>query len=280
MNQKNYNFKILKSSGNLWSSDNARILSAELKEQQCKIQVFQHGGSYGLKNDTVNFFDKYLSDIFYCWGPPLSKKEKRIHPLELSRINNINKNYNNRIIVPISLPSHLLKEISSGYACQVYDIYLNDLDIFLKNLDKPILEKVTLRLQPQNFKNIFSRKELIKYFSKKYKEIEIIEPEHNFKEDLKNYKFCVITIDSTTFLETLSSNIEFICFWRKNYTILHNKFKKIYNKLYSSNLFFEDPKIAAEMVNKIFFEKSKNHKKNNEKIISYLRKELCNLPHS
>lgn len=281
LNKKKYNFKVLMSSGAIWSNDIARILSAELKERKCKIKIFQHGGAYSLKNDIINFFDKYLADIFYCWGPPLSKKEKRILPIEINKMANINKSYNDRIIMPLSLPSHLFGPLSSGYTNSVYDIYINDLDIFLENLNQQILKKITLRFQPQLYKNIYSRKEIIKYFSKKYKDIKIIEqPKYSFKKDLINYKFCIITLDSTTFLEALSSNIKFICFWRKDFNVHHSKFKKIYNKLYSSNLFFDEPEKAAKYVNKQFLKKNGDCQKKDTNLISYLRKELYNSHYS
>ena len=38
---------------------------------------------------------------------------------------------NDKIILPMSLPSHILSPISSQYGGSVYDIYVSDLNIFL-----------------------------------------------------------------------------------------------------------------------------------------------------
>jgi putative transferase (TIGR04331 family) len=280
INPEKYKFKLLQSSGELWANDYARILAATLKEQKCKTEIFQHGGAYGSIRSTINFFDKYLADKFYCFGPPLSKKEERTKSINLIRNNNINKSSNNRIILPLSLPSHLLTTISSDYAAEVFDLYLKDLVIFLKNLNESNLKKITLRLQPQPFNKIYGRRELKRYLSKKFKHIEIIEPMHGFKEDLKIYSLCIVTIDSTIFLETLCSNINFICFWRRDYNKLNNKFKKIYNRLYSSKLFYDDPALAARYLNENLNENCGLNLINKNQLQIYLKKKLCNIYHS
>jgi putative transferase (TIGR04331 family) len=276
INLEKYKFKILQSSGEIWSNDYARIFAATLKEKNCKTEVFQHGGAYGNLNNNVVFFDKYLADKFYCLGPPLSKKETRNRSINLSRLENINKNSNGRIILPLSYPAQFVGGLTSAYYGEVYDLYYNDLNIFLKNLDENILKKVTLRFQ-HNPDNLYGKKELKSYLSKKFKNIEIVEILSGFKQDLKVYSLCVVTYDSTIFLETLVSNINFICFWRKDYNKNNNKFEKIYNKLYSSKLFYEDPILAARYLNENFNQNSELNITNQNQLKIFLKKGLCNI---
>jgi putative transferase (TIGR04331 family) len=276
LNLKN-NFTIVKNIGEIWSNDYSRFLVAE-KLKDIKIISYQHGGSYEAKLDMVQYYERRICDEFLCWGPIKNKnKEKKIIPINLQRIKNCNLSKINKIILPMSLPSHILSPISSQYGGSVYDIYINDLNIFLNHLDSEVKKRIVIRLQPQSYKNIYGRSKIIKDL-KQNNHVEIIEPNYNFKKDLINYSFCVTTVDSTNFLETLVSNIPFICYWNKNFTIHHSKSKNIYNRFYKSKLFCDSPIKASNELNKIFFNKEKFWR--SKSIINttkYLRKNLCNI---
>ena len=276
LNLKN-NFKIIKNIGEIWSSDYSRFLVAE-KLKDVKIITYQHGGSYEAKFDMVQHYEKKNCDKFLCWGPIKNKKkEKKIIPTNLKRIKNCNQSNIDKIILPMSLPSHILSPISSQYGGSVYDVYISDLNIFLNYLDKEIKKRIVIRLQPQSYKEIYGRSKIIKDLKQK-NQIEIIKPNYNFKKDLINYSFCVTTVDSTNFLETLVSNIPFICYWNKDFTIHHDKSKNIYNKFYKSKLFYDNPIKASKELNKIFFNKKRFW--NDKSIVNttkYLKKSLCNI---
>ena len=274
----NYNFLIKRQvffdDGVLVNSDYAKIFIANAKKNSAiRFNMMQHGGGYHNKLNSYVLMEKNLSDKHYVWGKPIYSNQEQFLAPQIKHFLNINNSNSEEIIIPVSLPALFAKNMSASISGKCYENYFLDLIIFLTNLNYNIRKNVIVRFPPGA--KILDYDLLIK---KRFPEIKLDYGHRPFKIQLIKSKIAICTVDSTTILQSLVSGIPTIFFWRSNYF----ESKKFLNKefLYfkKKNVFHNDPKRAAEFINK-------NHQKliilwreikNNKNFKSFLKK-TCNL---
>ena len=188
--------------------------------------------------------EKEISDIHYIWGKPIFKNQKQFLSPHIKSFINLPKKYEKRIIMPISLPGLFTKNMSTVIGGKSYEHYFNDLILFLSKLKPSILDKLVFRFQ--NETKYFDYDKIIK---KKFPSIKISYGKESFKSELMRCNLCICTANATTILESFTSGVPTIMFWRKNYYQGANYIEKNFASFSRDKIFYNDPIKAAKYLN-------------------------------
>lgn len=225
--------------------DIAKFIVAKLKENKNnKFNMMQHGGGYCHKINSNVLMEKEISDIHYTWGKPIFKNQKQFLSPQIKSFINLPKKYERRIIMPISLPALFTKNMSTVIGGKSYEHYFNDLILFLSKLKPSIIDKIVFRFQDGS--KYFDYDKIIK---NKFPSIKISYGKEPFKFELMRCNLCICTANATTVLQSFTSGVPTLMFWRKNYYESANFLKRNYALFSKDKIFYDDPVKAAKYLN-------------------------------
>jgi putative transferase (TIGR04331 family) len=226
-----------------------KIWLAEKKEN-LKIRFIsgQHGGTFFISK--YHFHEDHqirISDNIVTWGysEKNSYYKKAFNFLTSGKkISPKNKN-DNVLFIQYSIP-RFSTILNSSYAGPQHSLYLDGQFLFLKKLNKKVMNNLVLR--PYKFDFGWDN---IARFKNLYPGIRIdnnIDIHNSFKKS----KIIVSTLNGTTFLQSLNLNIPTIIFFDKNFDQINNKALPYFKILKKVGIFFDSPELAAIQINKIF----------------------------
>ena len=233
-------------------NDQVRFLSAYLIEKKRKIIRLQHGGNYWIYK--YNFFTNFevRNCTYYLpWGKYHNKNKKCIifgysNDLLISDKNfNIKKN-KSKCLIFLDRGKQFHRAWNSGFFKNL-DMK-NNLNINLSPLLKKINNKdfkknIVLRMHKSN-------EDFKKHIKENYSNYEISDYDKNLKRILDNSKITVHTYFSTSFVDTIISNIPSILITKID-TNVYNKFsKKILISLMKNHIVFESPTLLYKFIEK------------------------------
>ena len=254
------------SSNALWYNSQFQFYTAfSVEQNNSKLIYAQHGGTYGISRFSwPEDYEIKTSDKWLSWGW-LDKDKSR----NVTRFFSIKKKFNKNNKKKINL-LFLLKQrkqffhsLESSSGIESYDEYIKFQSKFLFSLNDKI-KKITLLRIGNNYPisniDIYSNlKNKFKFYS-----------EGSLEEASNKSKLLVHTINSTTMLEGLMSNIPSIILLNKKNNLFRNGSQKFMRDLVSAKILHHDPIAAAKFIGQMWTKDNVNtwwFSKKNQKII-------------
>ena len=238
--------KIIFSSGSLWYDTIFSYQVAKALENKAKLIYGQHGGAIGMsKYHWPEQHEIKISDYYLTWGwnDKNNSKVKRFYFLKKSEQLLSQKE---DLLIPLRLRKRYFHSLESSTATETYSDYINNLSIFLEELNKKVLKKTILRL-PYKTNKISD----VDYFSSLNKKYTFYRSDSFYKACFKS-KLVLHLSNSTPFLETISANIPSILIIDKIKNPVRSDCEQIFSILYKENIIFYDFKKAAKFINSIW----------------------------
>ena len=206
--------------------------------------VGQHGNNYFTCIHNNYLSELNYSDKFLSWG--YQKKERIKSLFNFKTLNKrISYKSNGKLIIVFdhldSCPDnlYLTPNIISKHILSITSV--------IKRLDKSIRKDTILRLNRSFYKEIYGLKHfnLLKDIG-----ITIDDGKKNMNELMKEARLCLITYDSTGFLENYIYNIPSIIFLNKNYiNCINNEFYSKYKELQKNEILFDEEENLTKHIN-------------------------------
>ena len=240
--------KIFSSNG-LWYDSFFSYYTALLNEKGSKIIYAQHGGSYGVaKYSWQEDHEKKISDKYLTWGWKTNNYYKNLKTFNIL-IKNKKYDWNkkkDKFLVLLKHRKVYLQAPDTFAACESHKDYLEYLYPFLNSLNNNIKKKMILRLTFKDYKtNNFD-------FYMNFKEQFNFSRKNTLEEACDEAKIVINTCNSTTFLETIGSNIPSILVINKKNNPVRAEAEKRFNILYENNLIFYDSHKATKFINDLW----------------------------
>jgi putative transferase (TIGR04331 family) len=222
----NKNPKIIFTSNAYHGDDAFKIWCAEKKEKGSRIIIGQHGGITGLSlNNQSEDHQLKIADVYCSWG--WSRKGFhnicKMPSLQLSQIS-IKPKQNGKILLVLpSYPKYFYQNFNVPISGQS-KYFLYDQIKFVQRLNENLRENIFIRTQGNDVDelSIISKAKLDKF---------LVQNKIKLSKQLSKYKLCLITYNSTTMLETLSSNFPSLIVLDPKYFEIREEAKDILNKL-------------------------------------------------
>ncbi len=239
--------KFIFTSSAYFSNELFKIWIAEQSLNHQKIYISVHGGHHGTALFNLpGLMTERIADKFFTWGwsenilPSPKASELKIRKNKY-KINN--KKF--KICFVVYNSNKFSSCITSSPTSSNFLDYLEDHEIFIKSLNKIIVNQLTVR-----FKRLNSSWDLKNF----YKNLSVKQfSQFNEKDDLKDlvnkFSIFICAYDTTMVYELLTLNVPTILFFDEKFWRLNKKTKKMFYKLKKVNLFFESPKEIAQFLN-------------------------------
>ena len=226
---------------------NFKICFAELIQNNCKINVLEHGG--GLPHRGINFdFEEKIYSKKYVWFKKHNLNQKQyLHKTlkyEYYNIRHNSESINNKAIVITTLyPKYFSKMSFTRHNFNYFHGFLI-LNKFINKLSKTKQNKIYLKAHPGSNKQYYLDPTLD--LLKNNKHLKIINKKENFKKVLKENKLIICTSPETTFTLSMLSGAPTILLFNMKNISMHQKVKKIFKDLIKVKILFIDPIKAAK----------------------------------
>ena len=233
-------------------NDQSRFLSAYLIEKKRKVIRLQHGGNYWIYN--YNFYTNF--EIRNCtyylpWGKYHYKNKKckifgYSNNLLINERNfNIQKN-KSKCLIFLDRGKQFHRVWNSGFFKNLdmkNELNRNLSPLLNKINNKDLQKNIILRMHKSN-------ESFKKYIYENYGDYKIYDFDKNLKIILDNSKITVHNIFSTSFVDTIISNIPSILITKIDSNV-YNKFsKKILISLMKNHIVFESPSLLYKFIGK------------------------------
>jgi len=222
----NKNPKIIFTSNAYHGDDAFKIWCAEKKEKGSKLIIGQHGGVMGLSlNNQSEDHQLKIADVYCSWG--WSRKGFhnicKMPSLQLSQISLQPKQNGKILLVLPSYPRYFYQNFNVPIAGQSKSFFCDQIE-FAQMLNKNLRESIFIRTQGNDIDelSVISKAKLDKF---------LVSNRIKLSKQLSKYRLCLITYNSTTMLETLSSNFPSLIVLDPKYFEIRNDAKEILNKL-------------------------------------------------
>ncbi len=239
--------KIIFTSNSLWYDTKISYHVANLIEKKkSKLVQGQHGGAMGLvEHHWPEMHEIEISDFFLSWGWNKSKNRKIKKFFILKNLQKYSKKKEN-LLIPLKPRKRYFHSLESSSGTESYRLYIKNIDLFLKRLNRQAINKTILRLP---FKNLDIKD--IDFFSDLKRNYNF-HSKDNFNEACEKSKLIIHASNSTPLLETLSANIPTILILDKYQHPIRSDCKKYFELLNQNNIIFYKTELAANFVNKIW----------------------------
>ena len=261
---ENYENLVLKSKRKFWPkkpnvifTSNAHYMDEvfkiwtanKIKDHNSKLVIGQHGGHWG--QGLFNFTENYelsIADKFLSWGWS-EKNKKNIYPVGIIKpiIPTKKDNLKEKMIFMLLGTDRYSHNLQSIPISSQWINYFDNQVTFLKNLKDIIRNKVYFRLYPHDY-HWNQKKRLEDNISNP----NIFDKNLNYFDTFLDCKLAISGWNSTTFLETLASNIPTIIFWDEKYFELRTSAIDDFEVLKKANIYFDNPTNAANHINSIW----------------------------
>lgn len=215
--------------------------------------IFQHGGGFGVLdiNDEEDLITE-TADFFNTWGWAKTSNSTNTQYRvtgsdQLNKIKKLTCVTNSEIICPLSEWSPMIYRFFNGYHGHAQLDYFDMIKHIIDSLPQNISENFKLRLQPGK-RGWRVNESLFNYGLKK----NILNRKGTFIDDLRLSKIAFITTNSTTLLESLSSNIPTILFLDPSFYPINKFAKQNYDFLHKAGILHYDIDEALMKLKLIF----------------------------
>ncbi len=231
-----------------WFDDNFKFWLSNNLNKESKYCIYQHGGTYGTTDYIFQqeYIEKRTCDKFISWGWKYNNSTtiKGSMPFFIPIINfSIKENL--LIICP------RVKMYSKGDPWDSFHWnkkFLADSLNFIVSTKKLKNCKVKFRTHPSQ--NRFGIN-IENYFSEQGQRI-VIDQNRSLKKSISRAKVCIVTINSTSFLECLVLNRPTIAFWNQSILKTNKKAKPYFDKLIKAKILHESSEQAYKHLNKVW----------------------------
>ena len=224
--------------GNHFFDDDICILASELKENNKKFIIFQHGGLFGLREDSIlEDFDKLYGDKRYYWTNKSGLGDNYLSRFPIRK----KKNYHNitlmctRIGLTTNYRSEIITEKDNPFLSKTYDIY--------KFLKPSLREIFYVRLFPKERMKVLQKKEWLNSTNNKVKFI-------NKRKEIFSSKIVILDQISTAFFEMLKMDIPFLIQEDIKNVNFNKKYQKLFYDIKKIGLVFNDYYELSTFINK------------------------------
>ena len=235
-------------SANSWYNDDLFKLWAASLIGKSKFLGIQHGGTYGASRYLIDEkYERRITDYYLTWGWS-SHGDNNLIPFGSTKLLNYKKsnlNSDDILFVMTTKPK---------YFCDLRFLphetisYIEDQEIFLKNISNSSLSKFRIRPYPSE-----NQDKYLNLWQEYNKNIRIDCKGEKFLDSLNNCKLFVVDHLMTTYLESLKMNIPTIIFLNKKYPngLLSIRASKAFQKLEDVGILYYSAKCAAIAINRI-----------------------------
>ena len=242
--------KVIWTSNSGYNDELFKVYVAEKAEHGSSLVIGQHGGHYGVA--LWSFLEDHelkISDRYFSWGwsekhkPTIKPLGQLIQKLPLGVNHSIQKHL---LLVTASIPRYSYFMYSFIVSKQWLD-YLEDQFAFCKSLPADLRSALKVRLYSHDFG-----------WDQKFRwmehlpEVKLDSGEKKIDAFFRECRICVSTINSTTFLESLSMNIPTVIFWNPNHWELRDSAKPYFEALKEVGIFHETPLSAAQHISSVW----------------------------
>lgn len=237
--------KFIFSSNSFYFNDFFKFWIIEiLKKKKTKLITGQHGGSFFISRfNWQELHQKQISDFIVTWGYK-SNKFKQLFNYKVSN-KRIKFNKQGKLLI-VNYEINRFSMIHNVNTNFVYSKYLERQLSFLEKLNKNIFVNTIFRNHPSDY-GLEVRDRITNIFpSITFDKI------HDFKNSLNKKRICYISLNSTTYLETFSLNFPTIICFDEKVDLIREEVKKDFTLLKKVGIYYDDPKLAAEQINKIW----------------------------
>ena len=243
------NPKVIWTSTSYFMNEVFKFWAAEKVDNGVPLVIGQHGGHYG---QGLFSFSEYhelkICDHYLSWGwQDLDDKVIPVGAL-ISPIKNKNKKIQNKstLLLISSAPRYSFGLMSMPISGQWVDYFDNQME-FYENLPKNISNNVTVRLYPHDYEwSQFSR------WRDRFPNSKIDECKVDFNKVLANTKLFISGWNSTTYLQSMMSNIPTVIFWDSKYFELRDSSTELFDQLRKVGIFHDNPTSAVRHVDYIY----------------------------
>ena len=231
-------------------NDEFKFWAAEKIEKGTILNIFQHGGGYGIGKWMSNEeLEISVSDNFYSWGW-VSKEHKMVKKLGVLKDNIFKKrskfNQDYALLILGTNIRYSYKLYSETISKQWLN-YFTDQKIFINALSLELQKKLKVKLYPTDY----GWNDHIRYIDE-FPEISFENGSTSLKKLSKESRVIISTYNSTTFLETLSANIPTIIYWDPKFWELRDSAIPYFEKLKKDGIFHDSPLSAAIKLNNVW----------------------------
>lgn len=238
------NPKVIFTGGAYINDDFFKLWAADKIEKGVKLIIPQHGGNFGMT--PFSFYEKHqisISDMWLSWGWTDKKNNKIVSVGNLKNRNKFPKYDPNGkvLLIGAGIPRYSTHIFSMILSSQWLFYYKDQLS-FLDRLPEKIYNKTILRVKDDYGWEYLSR------IKNAHPQLKIDSWNKTIYQLVSKSRVFVSTINSTTYLESLSWNMPTIIFWDSKYSELTESAKLYINILEDVGIFHYTPEGAANQL--------------------------------
>ena len=241
--------KLIWTSNSYYLDDIFKMWAAERVEEGVPLVIGQHGGHYGQGLFSFpEYHELMICDRYLSWG--WGHADDKVVPLGMFKRNNLQKkkkaSKKHSLFVISGAPRYSGTVISMPMAGQVSK-YLDDQLEFYGKLSDNVSKNVIIRLYPHDY-------ELSQYdrWKDTFPNSTIDGGELTFDKALRKADLVIAGWNTTTYLESMSSDIPTVIFWNPEYFELREEASILFESLKKVGIYHTNPVEAANHVIKIW----------------------------
>ncbi|MCW8901344.1 MAG: LIC12162 family protein [Gammaproteobacteria bacterium] len=241
--------KLIWTSNSYFMDEIFKFWTAKKVEKGVPLVIGQHGGHYGQGLFSISeYHELKICDHYLSWG--WGNGADKVIPVGTVKkpIKNKRKKQDDKpILFLITGTSRYSGGIASLPISSQWIDYLDDQMEFYENLPVQISSNVIIRLYPHDYEwSQFER------WKDRFPDSKIDECKEEFNKVIANTKLFISGWNTTTYLESLLSNIPTVIFWEPEYFEIRDDAKGFFEKLKKVGILHDDPISAVNHVKKIW----------------------------
>ena len=265
--------KFIMTGNSYWGNMMFQVCAAELSLVKVPIYIVQHGGLFDIlkylpeRNFVFDIADKFLT----IGNKKLFEKKYRkkiVHQGYPKKNFQIKKIKNKNIILSINTRPIHEHRFSSQMAGSQFEEYLENIYMFLKDLDKKIRDKIIIK-HPGSYNNADSL--YYEKLKKSFPEIKVTKDENIF-ELLSDCRLHIGTVVSTVEFESLMMGVPTLIINFDKYQNFTSNGKKFLEKLRKLDIYFNGLPKSLSKKNLLLKKIRSNKFKNSNRSIKTLKK--------
>ena len=240
--------KLIWTSNSYLMDDIFKFWAAKKVENGIPLIIGQHGGHYGQGLFNISeYHELKICDKFLSWG--WHDNKDKIIPLgtvkkPVKKRKNFLKHFS--ILLLISGTPRYSDGMASMPVSSQWLLYFDDQMEFYKQLPSHLRDKVTVRFYPHDYKWSQSQR-----WKDRFPKSKIDKCEEKFNNAISKIDLFVSGWNTTSYLETMLSNIPTIIFWEPSYFEIRDDAKYLFKKLKKVKIFHDNPYSASDHVKNI-----------------------------
>ena len=235
---------------NAYSADDVfKSWAAGKTEKGTPLIIGQHGGHFGMSPwSSYEDHQVAIADTWLSWGWSVESKPqvKPVGNLKEFR-KNVSYNSNGKgLMVGMALPRYSYTMYALPVAGQWLS-YFEDQCRFMTTLPDPLREEIIVRL----FKQDYGWDQRARWRDR-FPKVITDSGDQPIRNLIERSRIVIATYNSTTYLESLASNVPTIIFWNPKHWELREEVKPYFEQLKSVGVFHETPESAANQVTTVW----------------------------